>query len=160
MQTAQPPFGQVFAAQLAEDARADGGRRMILLGPRYVTIKRRLQGVKMHLRVPVQNYLGVVLSCEKRGDRAFFRVHLSHCDPELCVTLRESSDQSDSIEAWHHWAAFFTMPALVESGRRRWEVLTFCPRAPAGSMRALPPVRRPGRTRRRTLLQNRGRCRR
>jgi Family of unknown function (DUF6101) len=129
--------GSEIAARLADDPRADGGRRMIFLGPRYVTIKRRMQGVKMHLRVPVQNYMGVVLSREERRDGAFFSVRLSHRDPELCVTLREARDQGDSIDAWRHWAAFFAMPALVECGAGRWEVLTSSPRAAKGSV---PPL--------------------
>lgn len=143
MQKAQLPFslGCDIAARLADDPRSDDGRRMIFLGPRYVTIKRRLQGVKMHLRVPVHNYVGVILSCEERRDGAFFSIRLSHRDPDLCVTLREARDQGDGIDAWHHWAAFFAMPALIERGAGQWELLTSSPHAAMGSVPALPRMR-------------------
>ena len=81
----------------AHDARADGGRRMILLAPRCVTIKRRLRGVKMHLRVPVESYAGVVLAREERPSGAFFSVRLVHRDPELSVTLRAASNRGASL---------------------------------------------------------------
>lgn len=106
--------GNKIAARVADDARADGGRRMVWLDPRYVTIKRRLQGMKMHLSVPVENYLGVVMACEERPDGAFYRISLAHRDPELCVTLKETCDRRRILDAWRSWAAFFAMPALVE----------------------------------------------
>jgi hypothetical protein len=66
---------------------------MILLAPRCVTIKRRLRGVKMHLRVPVESYAGVVLAREERPSSAFFSVRLVHRDPQLSVTLRAASNR-------------------------------------------------------------------
>jgi hypothetical protein len=88
-------------ARAADDARADGGRRMILLAPRCVTIRRRLRGVKMQLLVPVDSYKGIVLSREDHPSGALFILRLSHRDPELSVTLLTSNNRSISIEAWH-----------------------------------------------------------
>ena len=121
----------------AHDARADGGRRMILLAPRCVTIKRRLRGVKMHLRVPVESYAGVVLAREERPSGAFFSVRLVHRDPELSVTLRAASNRGTSIDAWRQWAAYFAMPALIERGASQWEIIE-PPLAGADSLPALP----------------------
>lgn len=110
-----------LAMRVAYDPRADGKRRMILLGERYVTIKRRLRGMKMHLSVPVESYTGVVMTREDRPEGAFFRVSLAHRDPDLCVALKVSRDQGAMSDAWRHWAAFFAVPALVECITGQWE---------------------------------------
>jgi hypothetical protein len=110
-------------ARAAHDARADGGRRMILLASRCITITRRLQGVKMHLRVPVQSYAGVVLAREEDPSGTLFSVRLAHRDPELSVTLRAERNRRASIDAWRQWAAYFAMPALVETGGGLWEII-------------------------------------
>ena len=103
-------LGTELATRVAFDPRADDGHRMILLGQRCVTIKRRLRGVKMHLSVPVENYLGVVMAHEGRPDGAIYRVSLAHRDPDLSVTLKESRSRAAMIEAWHHWSAYFAAP--------------------------------------------------
>jgi hypothetical protein len=127
-----------------------------LLGQRCVTIKRRVQGMKMHLSVPVKNYVGVVIACEERPEGVLYRISLAHRDPELCVTLKEARDQSSILEAWRHWAAFFAMPTLVERAVGQWETaappsssamtgLPALPRRPAASSAQIP--RRPARHR-------------
>jgi hypothetical protein len=131
--------GNEIAARVADDARADGGRRMVWLDPRYVTIKRRLQGMKMHLSVPVESYLGVVLACDERPEGALYRISLAHRDPELCVTLKETCDRPRILDAWRSWAAFFGVPALVECAADESEIAPALPppSAPAAA-RALP----------------------
>ena len=136
----------------AHDARADGGRRMILLAPRYITIKRRLRGMKMHLRVPVESYAGVVLAREVSPSSAFFSVRLAHRDPELSVTLRAASNRGVSIDAWRQWAAYFAMPALIERGVGQWEILDPQPLAEAGFIKALPRHRTGALSKRRQRL--------
>jgi hypothetical protein len=125
-------------ARAAHDARADGGRRMILLAPRYITIKRRLRGMKMHLRVPVESYAGVVLAREASPPSAFFSVRLAHRDPELSIILKAASNRGASIDAWRQWAAYFAMPALIERGVGQWEILDTLPLAGAEPLHALP----------------------
>jgi hypothetical protein len=115
--------GHEITTRVGHDPRADGGRRMVLLGPRCVMIKRRVQGMKMHLSVPVKNYVGVVIACEEGADGALYRISLAHRDPELCVTLKEARDQSASLEAWRRWARFFSMPTLVECAGGEWEII-------------------------------------
>ncbi len=112
-----------IAARVADDPRADGGRRMVLLAPRYVTIKRRLRGVKMHLSVPVESYRGVVIACEQRPEGAVYRISLAHRDPELCVTLKETRDGPRILDAWRRWAAFFAIPRLIERAAGEWELV-------------------------------------
>lgn len=139
--------GDEIAARVADDARADGGRRMILLDPRYVTIKRRVGGMKMHLSVPIENYLGVVIACENQREGALYRISLAHRDPELCVTLKETRDRPRILDAWRRWAAFFAMPRLVECGAGEWETVALAPLGAKASASALP--------RRRTALAKR-----
>jgi hypothetical protein len=106
--------GPELATKVAFDPRADDGRRLILLGRRTVTIKRRLRGVKMHLSVPVETYLGVIMAREGQPDGVLYRVTLAHRDPDLSVTLKESRCRSAMIDAWHHWAAYFAAPIVLE----------------------------------------------
>jgi hypothetical protein len=100
--------------KVACDPRADDGRRLILLGRRTITIKRRLRGVKMHLTVPVETYQGVIMAREGRSDGVLYRVTLAHRDPDLSVTLKESRSRGAMIEAWHHWSTFFAAPTDLE----------------------------------------------
>jgi len=118
-----PGTGNEITTRVGHDPRADGGRRMVVLGPRCVMIKRRLRGMKMHLSVPVESYAGVAIACEERPEGAFYRVSLAHRDPELCVTLKEARDQSVILDAWRRWAAFFSAPRLVERAGGAWETI-------------------------------------
>jgi hypothetical protein len=104
--------GPMLTTKVAFDPRADDGRRLILLGRRTVTIKRRLRGVKMHLSVPIETYLGVVMAREGQPDGVLYRVTLAHPDPDLSVTLKESRSRGAMIEAWHHWSAYFAAPIV------------------------------------------------
>jgi hypothetical protein len=138
-------------ARAAHDARADGGRRMILLAPRYITIKRRLRGMKMHLLVPVESYAGVVLARENHPSGTRFSVRLAHRDPELSVTLRTASNRGESTDAWRQWAAYFAMPALIERGGQP-EIIDLPLLAGAGSLPALPRLRKAALPKRRQRL--------
>jgi hypothetical protein len=118
---------------------------MILLAPRCITIKRRLRGMKMYLRVPVESYAGVVLTREEHHPSgAFFSVRLAHRDPELSVPLRAASNQGASFDAWRQWAAYFAMPALIERGGCLWEIIDPLPLDGAGSIPAPRRRRRSG----------------
>jgi hypothetical protein len=108
--------GKEVAARAGPDPRADGGRRMVLIERRCVTIRRRVQGMKMLLSLPVQGYLGVAIRREQRRDGAIYRISLAHRDPELCVTLKEARDLAAMRDAQRHFAAFFAMPALFGGG--------------------------------------------
>ncbi|MGA2637419.1 DUF6101 family protein [Methylocella sp.] len=108
--------GKEVAARAGPDPRADGGRRMVLIERRCVTIRRRVQGMKMLLSLPVQSYLGVAIRREQRRDGAIYRISLAHRDPELCVTLKEARDLAAMRDAQRHFSAFFAMPALFAGG--------------------------------------------
>jgi hypothetical protein len=100
--------------KVASDPRADDGRRIILLGRRTITIKRRLRGMKMHLSVPVETYQGVVMAGEGQPDGVLYRVTLTHRDPDLSVTLKESRSRGAMVEAWHQWSTYFAPPVGLD----------------------------------------------
>ena len=128
------------AARAGPDTRADGGRRMVLIERRCVTIRRRVRGVKMHLSLPIKSYLGVAIGREQRRDGAFYRISLAHRDPELCVPLKEARDLAAMRDAQRHFAAFFDMPPLFAGGAR--------PVADGGRPRRAAPQGRSGKRRR------------
>ncbi|HUI19712.1 MAG TPA: DUF6101 family protein [Methylocella sp.] len=150
-------------ARSAHDPRADGGHRVILVASRCITIKRDLQGVKMHLRVPVESYTGVVLVEQEHPAGAFFSIRLAHRDPELSVILRAARNRRAGIDAWRQWAAYFAVPALIERGGSLWKIVDPAPgTAPRPAVRklcagALPKQRRHHAFRRRrgTIRQGR-----
>ncbi len=117
MQQAHSDLGprRDHVTKVAYDPRADDGRRLILLGRRTITIKRRLRGVKMHVSVPVETYLGVVMAREGQPDGVVYRVSLAHRDPDLSVTLKESRSRGAMVEAWHQWSRFFAAPIVRET---------------------------------------------
>ena len=47
---------------IARDARAEGGKRRILMTPSGVTIERHIHGIAMRVGIPATAYLGVALS--------------------------------------------------------------------------------------------------
>lgn len=105
------------------DVRADLRARTVDLGPKQVTIARRLLGIDMRIGVPVHSYNGVSLSLTGGSDSpesaatgaaATWRVTLLHRDPDLSVPLAEAQDDSDVIADWRAWSKFFGLPALVE----------------------------------------------
>lgn len=127
-----------IAARVADDPRADGGRRMVLLDSRCVTIRRRVQGMKMLLSVPVESYRGVAIGCEKRPEGVVYRISLAHSDPDLCVTLKETCDGAGVLDAWRRWAAFFKSPRLVERAVGEWELVGPAPRGAKAGACPLP----------------------
>ena len=97
------------------DLRADEGEREVMLGRERVTIRRRMQGIRMLIAVPTCAYRGVVLSYEEVGVGRFrYRVTLRHRDPELSVLLLEDQQESAVIDAWRDWSRFLAQSALVE----------------------------------------------
>ena len=56
----------------ANDVRADGAQREIMLAREHVLIRRRVSGIEMRLDVPSGAYRGVVLSLARRRPAAAF----------------------------------------------------------------------------------------
>jgi hypothetical protein len=132
----------MLSTRIAQDARAEGGRWTVVLDPDFVIISRRVNGMRMHLSVPIDHYDGVAIAGDGQLEGALYRIRLVHPDPELCVTLKESRDRPFILDAWAEWAAFFAAPALVEDTDGSPKIAsTACSGAdlPAG----LPPPAKP-----------------
>jgi hypothetical protein len=93
----------------APDSRADGGIRHIRVSPRGIAIERQVDGVKMHLMVPIHSYEGVVLTCD---EERLYRIALVHQDAELTIELHEAAESPTVLTIWRSWADFFAKPAL------------------------------------------------
>jgi hypothetical protein len=107
-----------FTARLvADDPRADSGRREIGVAADAFTIDRCVAGVRMRISAPVRNYRGVALSVQE-GQRGFFyRLALVHADSDLDVVLCETESEAEAAPQWQAWAKFFGLPRLARSAR-------------------------------------------
>jgi uncharacterized protein DUF6101 len=102
----------------APDARADDGRRQVLIDQRYIRIDRSVAGVKMRLAVPVEGYRGVLLASEEVAGQHVYRVSLAHRDTEFSIDLLLSPDQVNALSAWQSWARYFGLPAILDEADR------------------------------------------
>jgi hypothetical protein len=97
------------------DPRADRGQRKVYLDPNCITIERCLLGMKMRIAVPVQSYVGVLLAVDEMDSNRVYLISLQHPDPDLSVILAQTSEQTDVMGTWRHWASVFAKPALIDS---------------------------------------------
>ncbi|MFN3889172.1 MAG: DUF6101 family protein [Beijerinckiaceae bacterium] len=103
------------AAGAYRDPRADGGHRDVTLTVRQVTIGRRLRGVQMKIKIPVNAYEGVTLGLEKTLiGRLCYKVALRHRDHDLGVLLLETFDECEATAMWRGWAEHLSLAMLVE----------------------------------------------
>lgn len=103
------------AAAAYRDSRADGGQRDVTLTCQQVTIGRRLRGVRMKIRVPVNAYTGVALGLESTASgRTSYKVCLRHVDADLSVLLLETFDEAEARQMWQGWAQHLTLARMVE----------------------------------------------
>jgi len=98
-----------------DDPRADGRRRVVLLGRDQIVIARSVAGVFMQIALKPAAFRGVALRLSPADDGGFrYEIRLAHSDPDLCVTLVELSDDSEIQAEWRLWARFLGLPTLVE----------------------------------------------
>ena len=134
----------------AADPRADGGRRLVRVGAKAVTIERSLEGVRMRVGVPVAAYRGLYIAVQAPSGRA--TLSLRHEDSELDVVLGsgEAEDVARSARAWSRVLgkavavekACVTIDAPHARGRKRMKPS----RRSAFSRRRKPGVAARGRT--------------
>ena len=134
--------GKEVAARAGPDTRADGGRRMVLIERRRVTIRRRVRGVKMHLSLPIENYLGVAIGREQRRDGAFLphqprasRSRVLRAPQRGARPCRHARRAAPFRRLLRHAAAFRRLRAAC----RGWRAPA--PRGAAGALRKTPPPR-------------------
>jgi hypothetical protein len=103
------------SAAAYRDPRADGGQRDVTLTTLQVTIGRRLQGMRMKIRVPVRTYRGVAMGLdETAAGRLCFKVALRHQDNDLDVMLHETFDESEAMQMWRDWSEHLALSMMVE----------------------------------------------
>ena len=102
------PFFEPFDV-CALDERADGGVRYIRMSPRGIAIQRQVNGVKMHVMVPIHGYEGVVLTCD---EQRLCRIALVHQDEDLTIEMYQAAESPAVLAIWRSWADFFAKPAL------------------------------------------------
>jgi hypothetical protein len=115
---ASPP-----ACIVADDPRADGGRRHITLGANTIGIDRSLSGIRMKLALPVRAFRGVALAVVEGAHGTFYRVALDHVDPDLRVTLNEGVNPEALVAEWRGWAKYFRLPRLAQGAGEFWVAL-------------------------------------
>jgi hypothetical protein len=103
------------AAAAYRDSRADGGQRDVTLTCQQVTIGRRLRGMRMKIRVPVNAYTGVTLGLEATpSGRTCYKVSLRHIDADLSVLLLETFDETEARQMWQGWAQHLSVARIIE----------------------------------------------
>jgi hypothetical protein len=113
--SATPRSGNAGSHALAGfDPRADGAARRIAFDHECVAILRRYKGIDMRVAVPVATYRGVMLAPPTEGENEAYEVRLVHGDPDLSVTLYQTSSKAEGVPEWRLWARFFGLPPLVE----------------------------------------------
>jgi uncharacterized protein DUF6101 len=145
-QTARAPRPGVAGTRRLEapDARADGRRRVIVLGRDGVVIARSIGGAFMTIGLRPDAFQGVVLRMRGLTEGGFqYQIELRHRDPDLCVTLCEADDDREIEAEWRLWAKFLGVPTLVEREAGRAD-----PDRPRLGAVAIAPIgpRRRGRT--------------
>ena len=102
---------------VANDPRADSGRREIAVTAEAIAIDRCVAGVRMRLSLPTRSFRGVVLALQQGARGLFYRVALVHADPDLDVALAEADNEGDAARDWLAWARFFRLPRLTRGVR-------------------------------------------
>lgn len=98
------------------DPRADSGLRRIRLARESIHIERKVAGIGMYIDVPLAMYRGVTLRCERKLHRNFYRITLTHRDPDLSVILHRAMPTPALVDIWQSWARFLSKPVLFEEG--------------------------------------------
>jgi hypothetical protein len=121
--TSAPLTGSQTTRRLeAVDARADDGRRVVLVSAGQVVIARGVQGVFMRIALSPRDYQGVALRLlDLDADGFLFEIQLAHADADLGVALARCRDQAEAEIAWRQWARFLALPMLVERTRGVYE---------------------------------------
>lgn len=93
------------------DARAEFGARWVGLARDRVLIERIYAGVLMRISIPLRHFTGVLLALAE-GDA--LRLSLLHRDPDLCLLLNETGDDSDILAQFSDVARRLSLPRYIE----------------------------------------------
>jgi hypothetical protein len=105
------------------DARADFGARLVSFEIDRVCVERIYAGIWMRLTIPFQHFLGVLLASSPSG---ILRLSLIHRDPDLCLLLNESDEESDVLAHFSEVARRLSLPRYVEAEAGQRHCLDLC----------------------------------
>ncbi len=99
----------------ADDARADGQERDIEIHHQRVVVRRAVNGVRMAVKMPISEFLGVALHMlPPEGEQAgAVALVLEHKDPSLRLPLYVSPDTDDLMAQWQSWSSVLGVPQLI-----------------------------------------------
>jgi hypothetical protein len=103
----------VLARLVADDPRADSGRREIAVTAESIAIDRCVAGVRMRLSLPARSFRGVALALQQGARGLSYRVALIHADSEFDVALAEADNERDAARDWLAWARILRLPRLA-----------------------------------------------
>jgi Family of unknown function (DUF6101) len=99
----------------ASDAGADERLRDVELTRERVVVRRAVRGIRMAVKVPVTEFLGIALRLVPAeagaADRA--TISLEHRDSGLSVPLLATPDWRDAVAEWRLWGRVLKLPLLV-----------------------------------------------
>jgi hypothetical protein len=134
----------------AIDAAADGFVRQVELHRERAVLRRVVRGMRMAVRIPIPDFLGVALRMVPRAgdDPAAVEIVLRHRDEALSVPLLAAPDADDVVAVWRAWGRVLGLPLLV--GEDDGTARDALPRI--GSVAVAPPAMR---RRRRSAMKKR-----
>ena len=106
------------ARYAARDGGADGQVRQIELDRDRVVLMRAVRGIRMKVRMPVQEFRGVTMrTLPPEGEEpAAVAITLEHRDSGLSVPLFVATEGDDAVAQWKSWSRVLGVPLLVEEG--------------------------------------------
>ncbi len=99
----------------AGDSGADERTREVELHQDRIFVRRRVGGIRMALKLPVAEFLGVALRVilPPQVPAETVCVTLEHSDPGLSIPLLVAADSDDVVAEWQSWARVLRLPLLV-----------------------------------------------
>jgi hypothetical protein len=99
----------------ARDPRADGRQREVEIDRERVVVHRSVRGVRMAVKVPLAQFLGVALRLipAEGPSPDLLEVTLAHRDRGLSIPLFVAADSNDIIAEWQLWARVLRRPLLI-----------------------------------------------
>jgi hypothetical protein len=146
------------ARYAARDGGADGQIRQIELDRDRVVLMRAVRGIPMKVRLPVNDFRGVVMRTlpPEGAEPAAVAIVLEHRDNALSVPLFVAPEGDDALAQWKAWGRVLGMPLLVvESDDSLREPFRRIGRVNAGALSARRKRRAAIRWRRPSILMRR-----
>lgn len=97
----------------ANDGTADGGTRAVELSRDAVEVTRAVRGVKMRLRLPIKEFLGISVRVVAIGGEPRIFLLLEHADDALSVVLQSTGDSAEAAANARQWSRVLGCMLLI-----------------------------------------------